>query len=70
LKKYLVVGRENRCILQNSGKGAAHKKRSEKDTFVNSMLFHFTKDLFSEILFSDKLLDYLHVVSEVWGSGA
>ena len=46
LKKYLVVGREKRSILQDSGKGAAHKKQVKIDTFVNSVLFRFTKDLF------------------------
>ena len=40
------------------------------DTFINSELFRFTKVLFWEIPFSDKLLDYLYAVSAVWGSGA
>jgi hypothetical protein len=29
LEIYLVVGREKRSILQDSGKGAAHRERSE-----------------------------------------
>jgi hypothetical protein len=29
LKKYLVVGREKRSILQDSGKSTAHREQSE-----------------------------------------
>jgi len=40
------------------------------ETFINSALFCYTKGLVLKIPFSDELLDYLYVVSEVSGSGA
>jgi len=50
---------------------AAHKKQSEtRYTFVNSALSHFTKGFVLRNPFSDELLDSLHAVSAVWGSGA
>jgi len=70
LKNYLVVGRENRSILQDSGRVLHKRSEVKTDTFVNSVLFRFTKGLFRDIPFSDKLLDYLHEVSAVWCSGA
>jgi len=45
-KKFLVVGREIRSILQDSVKCVAHIRSEVKlDTFVNSVLFCFTKGL-------------------------
>jgi len=45
-KKLLVVGREKRSILQDSVKCVLQIRREVKlDTFVNSALFHITKDL-------------------------
>jgi len=41
-----VVGREKRNILQDSVKCVLHKRREVTlDTFVNSVLFRFTKGL-------------------------
>jgi len=45
LKKYLVVGRENRSILQDSGKGAARKKRSENRYICKFRVVPFHKGL-------------------------
>ena len=66
-----MVGREKRSILQDSIKCVLHIRSEVKlDTFLNSALFCFTKDLVSEIPFSDELLDYLHAGSAVWGTAA
>jgi len=46
LKKFLMVGREKRSILQDSVKCVLHIRSEVKlDTFVNSELFRFTKGL-------------------------
>jgi hypothetical protein len=46
LKKFLVVGREKRSILQDSVKCVQHIGSDVKlETFVNSAFFHFTKGL-------------------------
>jgi len=46
LNKLLVVGREKGSILQESVKCVLHIRSEVKlDTFVNSALFRFTKDL-------------------------
>ena len=46
LKKLLVVGREKGSILQDSVKCVLHVRSEVKlETFVNSVLFHFTKGL-------------------------
>jgi len=46
LKKLLVVGREKGSVLQDCVKCVLHIRSEVKlDTFVNSMLFHFTKGL-------------------------
>jgi len=46
LKKLLVVGREKRSILQDSVKCVLHIRSEVKlETFVNSVLFCFTKGL-------------------------
>ena len=46
LKKLLVVGRKKGSILQDSVKCVLHIKSEVKlDTFVNSVLFCFTKGL-------------------------
>ena len=70
LKKYLVVGRKKEVSCKTVGRLLHIRSEVKVDTLVNSVLFHFTKVLFWEIPFSDKLLDYLHEVSAVWGSGA
>jgi len=45
-KTFLVVGREKRNILQDSVKCVLHVRSEVKlDTFVNSLLFRFTKGL-------------------------
>jgi len=45
-KKFLVLGREKRSILQDSIKCVLHVRCKVKlDTFVNSALFHFTTGL-------------------------
>jgi len=42
----LVVGREKRSTQQDSVKCVLHIRSEVKlETFVNSVLFHFTKDL-------------------------
>jgi len=44
LKKLFLVGREKRSILQDSVKCGLHMRSKVKlDTFVNSVLFCFTK---------------------------
>jgi hypothetical protein len=46
-KKLLVVGREERSILPDSVKCVLHIRNEVKlETFVNSVLFCFTKGLF------------------------
>jgi len=46
LKKLLVVGREKGSILQDHVKCVLHIRSEVKlDTFVNSVLFRFTKGL-------------------------
>jgi len=46
LKKLLVVGGENGSTLQDSVKCVLHIRSEVKlDTFVNSVLFHFTRGL-------------------------
>jgi hypothetical protein len=44
MKKYLLVGRETRSILQDGVKCVLHIRSELKlETFVNYLLFHFTK---------------------------
>jgi len=46
LEKFMVVGREERSILQDSVKCVLHIRSKVKlETFVNSALFRFTKGL-------------------------
>ena len=60
---------EKWSILQDSVLCVLHTGSEVKlDTFVNFVLFRFTKGLIWEIPFSDELLDYLHAVSAVRGS--
>ena len=67
----MVVWREKRSTQQDGVKYVLHIRSEVKlGIFVNSVLFRFTKGLVLEIPFSDELLDYLHAVSAVWGSGA
>ena len=69
LKKLLVVSREKGSILQDCLKCVLHIRSEVKlDTFVNSV-FRFTKGRVLSNTFNDELLDYLHAVSAVWGSG-
>jgi len=71
LKKLLEVGREKRSILQDSVTCVLHIRSEVKlETFVNSVLFLFTKGFVLRSTFSDELLDYLHAVSAVSGSAA
>jgi hypothetical protein len=43
--KKLVVGREQGSIVQDRAKRVLHISEVKLDTFVNSALFRFTKDL-------------------------
>ena len=71
LKKLLVVGREERSILQDSVNCVLHIRIEVKlNIFVNSAFLRFTKGLVSRIPFSGELLDYVHAVSEFSFSGA
>jgi len=64
-------GVENKCILKDSIKCAAHRKQSETRNICKFCIFLLRKgSLSEEIPFSDQLLDYLFAVSEVFGSVA
>ena len=70
LEKLLLVGREKRSILQGIVVCAAHKQQSETRYICKLCVVLLRKVFFWEIPFSEELLDYLHAVSAVSGSGA
>jgi hypothetical protein len=59
-----VAGGRARSILHNKEKCVLHKRSKEKiDTFVNCVLLHFKRVLFSEISPNYELLDSVYAVS-------
>ena len=63
-------GGDKGSILQDCKVWLCIRSEVKLDTFVNWRCSASQRVLFCEIAFSDELLDYLHAVSAVWGSGA
>jgi len=61
-----VAGRGARSILHNNENCLLHIKSEVKiDTFVNCVLLHFKRVLFSEISLNYELLDSVYAVSSL-----
>ena len=64
-----VAGGRTRNILHNNEKCVLHVRNEVKiDTFVNCVLLHFKRVLFSEISLDYELLDSVYAISSVLDS--
>jgi hypothetical protein len=64
-----VAGRRTRSILHNNEKCVLHVRNEVKiDTFVNCVLLHFKRGLFSEMPLDYELLDSVYAISSVLDS--